>query len=412
MAKQRKKSRLSLLGAAVAKLPGMRKTPASEANTETRGQPSRPPATEPHVDELGEAPALLQAGKMDKAADAFQTIPSRGANLEAHIGLIRDYQRRREWSEGLEEAEVALAAFPDSIALAALKGQLLLALNRIDEAEALYASIKEKFPRNVAGFAGLATVASRRRDWEKASSRWEDCLKRFPDHSSVPGWRTSLANALLELGRLDDAEAVFMALRESDPMRSEGYEGVARCAHRRRSFEEASVRWQTCLDRFPDHASAPNWRAQLGNAFLEVGRLDEAESVFVALGESNPTRPEGFGGMARCAHRRGDFEHAWTRWQECLDRFPGHSNAPTWRAQLGTALLELGRIDEAEAVFAALHESEPTRPEGFEGMARCAHRSGDFERAWKRWQECIDRFPTHPGVSNWRARHNECADRV
>ncbi|MGH8468109.1 MAG: tetratricopeptide repeat protein [Gammaproteobacteria bacterium] len=396
----------------MAKLPGMRKTPASEANTETRGQPSPPPTTEPSVDELGEAQALLQAGKVDKAANAFQKIRSRDANLEAHIGLIQDCQRRLEWGEGLQEAEVALTGFPDSAALAALKGELLLALNRMDEAEVLYASIKEKFPRNVVGFAGLATVASRRRDWKKASSRWQDCLKRFPDHSSVPGWRTSLANALLELGRLDEAEAEFIALRESYPTRVEGFAGVARCANRKRDFEESLVRWQECLDRFPDHASAPNWRAQLGNAFLELGRLEEAEGVFMALRESDPMRPEGFEGIARCANRKRDFEESLVRWQECLDRFPGHSNVPTWRAQLGTALLELGRIDEAEAVFAALHESEPTRPEGFEGMARCAHRSGDFERAWKRWQECIDRFPTHPGVSNWRARHNECADRV
>ncbi|MGH8611980.1 MAG: tetratricopeptide repeat protein, partial [Gammaproteobacteria bacterium] len=99
------------------------------------GQPSRPLATEPFVAKLGEAQALLQAGKVDKAADAFQTILSRDANLEAHIRLIRDYQRRREWSEGLQEAGIALAAFPDSAVLAALKRQLLLTLNRIDEAE-------------------------------------------------------------------------------------------------------------------------------------------------------------------------------------------------------------------------------------------------------------------------------------
>ncbi len=73
MAKQRKKSRFSFLGAAVAKLPGMRKTPASKAETETLDQPSPSPATRPIVDKLGEAQALLQADKADKAADLFQS---------------------------------------------------------------------------------------------------------------------------------------------------------------------------------------------------------------------------------------------------------------------------------------------------------------------------------------------------
>jgi predicted Zn-dependent protease len=190
----------------------------------------------------------------------------------------------------------------------------------------------------------VARDAVRRCDWDEALRRWRVVLEHYPD---TPAALLGLGEGLLELHRLDEADATLEeALRQA---RDDIWVAVyhARVAMRRADWTEAVRRWSALRDHFPD---ATLWCGGLGEALLEAGRVDEADAV---LGEGVRRAPDDIwlaASYARVAMRRADWPEAVRRWGAPRENFP---DATLWYGGLGEALLEAGRVEEAEAVLTA-----------------------------------------------------------
>ena len=183
------------------------------------------------------AAALLGAGRVDEAealaGEATERFPDRPGG---HVHRAEVAMRRKDWALATERWDAYRRAFPDHSVGYVRGAAALLGAGRVDEAEALAGEATERFPDRPGGHVHRAEVAMRRKDWALATERWDAYRGAFPDHSVgyVRG-----AEALLNAGRPDEAEAVAVEAVERFPDHPGGHRHRADIAMRRRDGEAA-----------------------------------------------------------------------------------------------------------------------------------------------------------------------------
>jgi len=160
--------------------------------------------------------------------------------------------------------------------LSHLGNELLKARHHI-EAEGVFEALSVQYPDKPHGLVGCARTALAMKEWETALGLWEECLKRFPGKAK-PDWQKHRANALIKLGRLEEANIVFEALDQAYPDRPLGCVGMAMTATKMKLWETALARWNLCFDRFRDQAK-PWWYDKRKLALVAMGEIHSALEV-------------------------------------------------------------------------------------------------------------------------------------
>jgi predicted Zn-dependent protease len=267
--------------------------------------------------------------------------------------------------------------------------RLLLDGGLLSEAAGLCNALKRQFPDDPAGYVGLARVAMHQHAWTEALECWSEVSARFPQRNEY-AWDFPRAQALVTLGRLDEAQELCRRLVEDHPSRPGGFVGQARIASQRCAWYEAGARWEEVLRRFPTHPPL-SWLAESGRALLELNHLAKARQTYAELTRRYPAEPEGWVGLASIAMQAHEWSDARSHWSQALERCG--SDAPvSWYSARGLALLELGLLEEADSDFRELVARSPTDPAGFVGLARTAMRAEAWDAALERWDEVLQRF--------------------
>jgi glycosyltransferase involved in cell wall biosynthesis/tetratricopeptide (TPR) repeat protein len=236
---------------------------------------------------------------------------------------------------------------PPTVRSWAALGQALVAAGWLYEAEATFCALAASYPTEPAGTVGQARVAARRHNWHSALELWTSCLDRFAA-AAKPAWRAERATALMRLGRLDAAETAFRNLTESHPNFHPGFVGLAQIATRQRNWDIAQDRWAACLERFPAEATEV-WRMAHGNALLELGRCEDAATLYCAVLHASPDHPTAALRLATVAtsanlRAREALMAAAVALERSAEHEPGNGDL---RLRLGTLLQTTGRLDLA-----------------------------------------------------------------
>ncbi|HOV62103.1 MAG TPA: tetratricopeptide repeat protein [Candidatus Hydrogenedentes bacterium] len=115
-----------------------------------------------------------------------------------------------------------------------------------------------------------------------------------------------------------------------------------------------------------------------GLTSLSRGNVEQATDHFRKALELDPTLGGAWHQLGRCLYRLGrasEAIEAFNRARECQVR-----HTPL---DLGYALLFQGAVDRAAACFSQVLDVENTRPRAMVGLARCALRNGQFDRAFE-----------------------------
>ena len=231
--------------------------------------------------------------------------------------------------------------------------------------------------------------AQERRDWDEAVQGWRECLAAFPDDPGVTQWRAKFAEALFNMGLVEEASGEFRRLVEIAPELEAGFAGLARVAVRDDDWPAAFERWSACLEAFPASPRAQRWRGFRAQALLNLDRLEEAQHEFEALSESAATSETALAGLARIAEKRGDWNEAAERWRGCLAKAPQSSAAPGWKRAEITAIERAGRREEALAAWRQLVESRGG-PEARFQLARAVYEiEGSTDEAERLAREAV-----------------------
>jgi tetratricopeptide (TPR) repeat protein len=149
----------------------------------------------------------------------------------------------------------------------------LMDAGRYAEAERLYQELSDKGGPNPEAGMALARIAMRQGHWEQAVARWDEFLKSSHAVDAV----FERGHALLELDRLDEAEAVFIGLCKAHAQLPHGWLGMGRIAMRQGEWPLALTRWDAVLRTFPERLDAVFEKAQ---SLMEMKRLDDAEALY------------------------------------------------------------------------------------------------------------------------------------
>lgn len=153
----------------------------------------------------------------------------------------------------------------------------------------------------------------------------------------------------IELGDYTEAFDAFdrmMALRPSAP----AYARVAYARELQGNLAGALESMQLAAGATsPDDREGLAWtRAQVGELYLELGRLHDAKEAFIAASQAYPGHPFALTGYAKAIAAEGDLDKALHLLQDLQQRSP----TPDLAARIGDLLTRLGRRDEAERQYA------------------------------------------------------------
>jgi tetratricopeptide (TPR) repeat protein len=273
--------------------------------------------------------------------------------------------------------------------------RILLALDRLDEAEALITERRQRERRRRSRddhfcLAAFAQIAARRGDMSEAAKRWAE-VRALGYHDLEAHFHGNVC--LRSLGRLDEA-----ALLMDDAI---AHEPGSLDAWMERAFiDEARGKPETCLEFLQAAMQRFGFKAPLAGyvrIMTQLGRIAETADFLEDLARRNPGEADIPAARARLARSIGDRTTASKWWAE-VRRF-----APSFAAAYledTECLLEEGHAIEAEVLLRTAIEHFHDKSWPGTRFARLAHDRGDWPEAAARWQAVLQRFPDETEVSS------------
>jgi tetratricopeptide (TPR) repeat protein len=285
-------------------------------------------------------------------------------------------------------AEV-LARFPDPPAAFLHAAKILVQLEQAAEADELLADGQGRYPTNAAIAIEWARAAHARRDRGEAVLRCERLRMYFPD---VTFGYSFAAVCLLELRRLDEAEALINAAYRRFPDHPDVLVQDASLAHARGQFDKAIALWERIR---ADHGSPAGYISGVAS-FRESRRYDEAEALALIAVEKYPDDPNAWIQYALLPHSREDWSEAAQRWECVRTQFPSRAEGYVSGA---AALIKDSRFDEAENLLPRAIELAPWSRHSAFAHAELAIRRNDWVAALARWTQAQRLFPNEAFLS-------------
>jgi Flp pilus assembly protein TadD len=195
---------------------------------------------------------------------------------------------------------------------------------------------------------------------DEANVHFQQALQIRPGYADA---HFNLGVALFRKGNVDEAIAHFQQALEIKPDDAEAHLALGNALLQQGRVEEAMVHFRTALEIEPDNAEA---HCALGNALLQQGRVDEATVQFRTALEIEPDNAEAHCDLGAALFRKGNVDEAITHFQKALEIKPGFAEA---HINLGSALVKKGKVDEAIIHFQKALEIEPDNVEALNDLA-------------------------------------------
>lgn len=158
---------------------------------------------------------LIEKGKLEAARESLLTAEELQAdNVEAqyYLGIVHEqFSQPEEALARYQKAADLDTSNPQYVIAAA---EMLMKLNRVDEAEQLLTSRKQNYEYNAAVRQTLGHVAMMRNDLKAAAQHFNEALLLAPDDAAI---LEDLAQAELKRGGYAEAEFALAQLCEKEP---------------------------------------------------------------------------------------------------------------------------------------------------------------------------------------------------
>lgn len=203
---------------------------------------------------------------------------------------------------------------------------------------------------------GRGRTLERAGEVDEAVDEYRESLLFTPDNRD---YRLSLANGLLEIGHLDEAQAHLDQLAQQDPTNGRINLALAQVALKRNKIRIAIDDYQRAVyeywppDAVPERRKA---RWELVDLLHSVGRRDDEIAELLQLYSSSP--PD-----------------------------------PAERAKIGFLLVKVGAASEAAQVFRNLQLNFPQNSLGHRGMGEARFAAGDYVSARHEFQRALRLSP-------------------
>ena len=133
----------------------------------------------------------------------------------------------------------------------------------------------------------------------------------------------------------------------------------------------------------------------LGDAYVELGRYDEAFDAFDTMVRVRPDAAS-YARVAYAHELQGRLDEALRHMQMATEATSAHDpESIAWHhAQVGALLFQMGRVDDAASAFARADHAFPNHPYARAGLARVAAARGNYQRALSMYRALMTEAPT------------------
>ena len=282
--------------------------------------------------------------------------------------LGRIAQREDLVDPAISQLVAARALRPDYVPIHVNLGNVLLQLNRLEEAVTSFKAALALDKTNAAALYGLGQVALSQHCYAAAVSFFEQALQRVPEANKI---HYSLAMAYRGLGDLAQAKAHLaqqgtVGVRVVDPLVDQLPELVAgervhlirgRMAFDAKRFQDAAAEFRKAIAKKSDSVSA---HLNLGNSLVQLNDLPAAATEFETVLRLDPKNVNARFNLAVLLAKEDKHEQAIGHLQSLLKVNPNDVAARLFLAQ---ELLKLQRRSEALNEFAQVSRADPDNEE-------------------------------------------------
>jgi tetratricopeptide (TPR) repeat protein len=308
---------------------------------------------------------LTEMGRLEPARESFleaERLASVGeehgaehAQAEYYLGVL--HERFNEPQKAYERYTKALELDPTNAQPLVAAAEMLVQMDRLDEAESLLEKSRTTFEYNAAIRQSLGQIAMLKNDPAKAAEYFNQATILAPGEATIG---EDLVRAQMQCGRFGEAEMnlrrmIESAERAKDEPRRDLLHMRARCLMAmNRQIEARDVLLKLTGDT-EGSADVPAWLAlsEVSAALNDLGRLRTASSRVIALA---PDRPEGYLFHAVWNERTGKTSAALVDVNQALVR----GESAEAYALKGIILKDLGRVRESAAALQRAAELDPT----------------------------------------------------
>ncbi len=330
----------------------------------------------------------------------------------------------------------------------ALLGDAFAAKGQTDEALAAYTkAYKAATTDEVLNYAlfEASKILQKKGDWENVSAMFEEFVKENPEHPTVVAALFWIGKAKARMGRADEAKQFFADTIKKyidDPSREAveqmltqlvqlcvkkprtassdatatpspapvfdpsaeldkllGFSAETATAKARVLFAKSELarlrkqspeqerNLQQIVDSTKPEALSPGILGPVGDFLLSKGKLDQAQTFYVALMDSYPKSEVvdfAYSGLGEIAYRRGDFPLAYKFFNDGTVKIAAAQKLRDVTLGRGKALLALGRDEEAKKLFEQVASVREWRGEA---TAESVYSLGEIEAKRGRWAE-------------------------
>jgi tetratricopeptide (TPR) repeat protein len=234
---------------------------------------------------------------------------------------------------------------------------------------------------------------------EEALSRFEQALAAAPEKPEVI---EAVGRALLNLDRLEEAEASFFDALELDPEWVAPRMGLAMVALRRDEPFKIVHYLERAIETDPEY---PDAYVELGRYYGIMGEPALAKATFERWTARHPEDADMLINAGLTAFDAADYAQALDFFEKAVETASSEeqkSGARTFRAN---ALDMLGRYAEAVAAYEEVIAEEPDWWEAHANLGICHARNGHPERAEATFRRGLEDCPGSPEIRDELAAH-------
>jgi tetratricopeptide (TPR) repeat protein len=178
--------------------------------------------------------------------------------------------------------------------------------------------------------------------YEEAETAYREAIRTDPDHATA---HNNLGVALAYLDRYAEAETAYREAIRTDPDHATAHYGLGNALINLDRYAEAETAYREAIRINPDYATA---HYELGNALFDLDRYAEAETAYREAIRINPDYATAHNGLGNALIDLDRYAEAETACREAIRIDPDYVQA---RNNLGTILAALGHYDDAKAEF-------------------------------------------------------------
>lgn len=316
-----------------------------------------------------------------------------GAPRDADAALLL-YGALSDAGRSEEAADVARWLIEDDPE--SLRGYLALADSRekrgdLDGAEQALREGLDRNPGDLSLYGALARARRDRGDREGEVEIYHEILEIEPEHHVT---RLELAEALIELERVDEAIAVLEAVERRRPADLRSLLRLAFLYFEQRSWGEAQRRFERALEISPGQHEVTYF---LGVTLRRAGEELAAVEVFERVPPGHERYPEARTQIAAIHEERGDFERAL----EEVERARAQGEARPLDLYAASLRSKAGDFDGALEFLESLLDEAPDDAELLYNIGILHGETGDAKLAVQYMEKALEKQADHAGALNF-----------